>query len=92
MRKTRCKQNASPNFEVGGAGGEGSLESAAATHLKVSVPRMVFFISRAGMAFHFFDFFAPTFFVLASGSRCVLRFSLRGNLVKLFVASERFTC
>ena len=87
MRKTRCKQNASPNFEVGGAGGEGNLESAAATHVKVSVPRMVLFISRAGMVFLFFRFFLPTFVVLASGFRCVLRFSLRGNLVKLFVAN-----
>ena len=77
MRKTRCKQNASPNFEVGGAGGEGSLESAAATHLKVSVPRMVLFISRAEWRFIFLIFRADFFCACFRLSLCVEVFFAR---------------
>ena len=54
-------QNASPNFEVGGTGGEVNLESVAATHEIVSVSWMVLFTSRDGMAVLCFGSFRPGF-------------------------------
>ena len=92
VRKTRRKQNASPNFEVGGTGGEVNLESFAATHETMSVTGWYFSHPEPEWRFCVFDFFAPTFVVLASGFCFVLRFFLRRNLVKLFVANQRFIC